>query len=69
LLVGAAEVRRESAGGSVYGYYLPDDAARDAAVSTAREVLGDDRYEDALDRGRSLSFEEAVRAVTDDAGG
>ncbi len=62
VLVGAAEVMRESAGGTVYGYYLPDDAARDAAVAAAREALGKDRYEDALDEGRTLRFDEAVAA-------
>lgn len=63
-LVGAAEAMREAAGGRVYGYYLPDDAARDAAVDAAREALGEERYADALDRGRALGFEEAVVEVT-----
>ena len=60
LLLGAAQSLRETVGSNVYGYYLPDDAARDAAAARARAELGDDAYDDALDAGRALEPHEVA---------
>jgi hypothetical protein len=60
LLLGAAQGLRESVGSSVYGYYLPDEAARASAARDAREVLGADPYDDAVDRGRGLDVAAAA---------
>ena len=60
VLLGAADAVREVAGGQVYGYYKPDDARRAAAAASARAVLGEDVYGDAVDAGRGLNPDEAV---------
>jgi tetratricopeptide (TPR) repeat protein len=59
-LLGAAVGLRETVGWTVYGYYRPDTALRERAAAAARDALGDDRYENALDHGRSMSFAEAI---------
>jgi glycosyltransferase involved in cell wall biosynthesis len=61
VLVGAAEGVRELVGGEVYGYYQPDPALLAGAVTASRAALGDDAYDDALDGGRALSADEALR--------
>ena len=60
LLLGAAQALRETVGSNVYGYYLPDAAQLDGAAAAARAALGDDRFEDALDAGRSLDPDAVV---------
>ncbi|TKJ34209.1 helix-turn-helix domain-containing protein [Blastococcus sp. CCUG 61487] len=60
-LLGAAQVLREIVGSTIYGYYQPDLALRDAAAAAARATLGEDGYADALDEGRSLDPEQAVQ--------
>ena len=62
-LLGAAQGMREAAGATVYGYYRPDDALRAAAAAQARVVLGDDAWDDAVDEGRALEVDDAVRYV------
>ena len=70
LLIGAAKGIRETTGAQGYGYYRPDPEAAAKAVDEARRRLGDDRYDDALDMGRALQPDEAVRlALGDRAGG
>ena len=59
VLVGAAQGFREVVG-SVYAYYVPDEALREAAEKAAREELGEDAYDDAVDVGRSLDLPGAV---------
>jgi predicted ATPase/transcriptional regulator with XRE-family HTH domain len=61
LLTGAAQAIRETIGAHGYGYYRPDPEAAAKAVDEARRHLGDDRYDDALDVGRALQPNEAVR--------
>jgi predicted ATPase/transcriptional regulator with XRE-family HTH domain len=61
LLIGAAQAIRETIGAHGYGYYRPDPEAGAKAVDEARRLLGDDRYDDALDVGRTLPPDEAVR--------
>ncbi|MGH3453844.1 MAG: hypothetical protein ACRDP2_05460 [Nocardioidaceae bacterium] len=51
----------ETTGVQGYGYYRPDPEAAAKAVDEARRRLGDDRYDDALDLGRALQPDEAVR--------
>jgi tetratricopeptide (TPR) repeat protein len=60
VLLGAAGALLEQAGFQVYGYYLPDTARRDAAASAARDALGPDGYDDAVDEGRALGLDGAV---------
>ncbi len=60
-LLGAAQALREVVGSTVYGYYQPDLALRDAAAASARATLGEDGFDDAVDEGRSLDPEQAVR--------
>jgi predicted ATPase/DNA-binding XRE family transcriptional regulator len=60
LLFGAAQGIRESIGNRGYGYYQPDPDLARQAESAARARLGDDAYDDALDRGRSLDPENAA---------
>jgi tetratricopeptide (TPR) repeat protein len=60
VLLGAAQAIRETVGSNVYGYYLPDLQARDAAAAAALEQLGQDAYEDAVDAGRASEPGEAI---------
>jgi predicted ATPase/DNA-binding XRE family transcriptional regulator len=63
LLLGAAQSIREAVGARGYGYYRPDPQAIAAAAAEARGLLGDDRFDDALDTGRGLGPDEAVILV------
>ena len=66
VLVGAAEAAREAVGSAVYGYYRPDMERHARAVASAREHVGADTFDDALDTGRSLTPEESITyALTD----
>ena len=60
VLLGAAQVIRETIGSRGYGYYRPDPAATEGAAREAQRHLGEDRYDDALDLGRRLSPDEAT---------
>jgi predicted ATPase len=60
LLLGAAEALRELVGATVYGYYQPDPALREGAAATARAVLGDKAFDDAVDEGRRLDADQAA---------
>jgi predicted ATPase len=60
LLLGAAQGIREAIGSHGYGYYRPDPVAMANAAEEARQHLGTDRYDDALDTGRSLTPERAA---------
>ena len=59
LLLGAAQAIRETIGARGYGYYRPDPAATQGAAREARQVLGAEPYDDAVDLGRRLSPEDA----------
>lgn len=59
LLLGAAQAIRENIGSQGYGYYRPDPAATQRAAREARQRLGPERYDDAVDLGRRLSPEDA----------
>jgi predicted ATPase/DNA-binding XRE family transcriptional regulator len=60
LLLGAAQAIREAMGSRGYGYYRPDPDAVAAAEDAARQRLGPDRYDDALDAGRAMSSHDAA---------
>ncbi len=60
-LLGAAQAMRATVGATVYGYYQPDVALRDAAAASARAVLGDDGFDAALDEGSRLDPDEAAQ--------
>jgi predicted ATPase len=65
VLLGAAQGLRETVGGTVHGYYKPDEALRAATVRAARSALGADGFEDAVDEGRALEPSQVVElAVT-----
>ena len=65
VLLGAAQVIRETIGSRGYGYYRPDPATTEGAARDARQHLGEDRYDDALDTGRGLSGTEAAAMLGD----
>jgi predicted ATPase/DNA-binding XRE family transcriptional regulator len=69
LLIGAAQAIRETTGVQGYGYYRPDPEVAAKAVDEARRRLGDDRYDDALDVGRTLQPDEAVRLALGERAG
>ena len=60
VLLGAAEGLRETSGHATYGYYRPDEEAGRRASSEARDRLGAEEYDDALDAGRAMEPGEAV---------
>ena len=65
LLFGAGEVMRAQVGAKV----LPVEAAARARwVAAVRDALGDDAFLMASDRGRSLSWDEAVAVAIGDSG-
>ena len=60
VLLGAAQGIREMIGTVGYGYYRPDQELAQRAEGEARERLGDDTFDDALDAGRTLEAGQAV---------
>jgi drug/metabolite transporter (DMT)-like permease len=60
LVTGAAEGSLREVGAPVYHYYLPDPSLKERAVAEARAALGDAAFEEARERGREMSFEQAV---------
>ena len=59
-LLGAATGLRETVGADVYAYYLPDEAMRTESERAARDVLGEDHYQDGFDAGNALTLDDAV---------
>ena len=59
-LLGAAEGLLEVLGAPVYTYYKPDPSLYERTVSAARSRLGDAAFEEARERGRMMTFEQAV---------
>ncbi|HET7691094.1 MAG TPA: helix-turn-helix domain-containing protein [Nocardioidaceae bacterium] len=60
LLLGASTGLRETVGADVYAYYLPDEAARAGAHSSALAALGEDAFADAFDSGKELELAQVV---------
>jgi tetratricopeptide (TPR) repeat protein len=67
VLLGAADALLQEVGAPVYNFYNPDPSLQERAVSEARAVLGDAAFEEARERGREMTFEQAVEyALKDD---
>lgn len=60
VLAGAAEGMLGEVGAPVYNFYRPDPLLKSRASEKARKELGEAAVEKLRDRGRALSFEEAV---------
>jgi len=60
LLLGAAEALLEEVGARVYNFYQPAPSLRERAVAEAHAVLGEPAFEEARERGRGMTFEQAV---------
>jgi predicted ATPase len=69
VLFGAAQGIRESVGTVGYGYYRPDEQLSHQAAASARSELGGDRYDDALDSGRTLEPADAAAFALDHTAG
>nr|CAA9360683.1 MAG: hypothetical protein AVDCRST_MAG46-3250 [uncultured Nocardioidaceae bacterium] len=69
VLQGAAQGIREAIGTVGYGYYRPDEQLAGQAAEQARDHLGEDRFDDALDAGRALEQADAVALALDPAAG
>ena len=65
-LFGAAEVLLEEVGARVYNYYVPDHSLQERAEAEARAALGDAAFEEARERGRAMTFEQAVEYALED---
>ena len=67
LLLGAAQCLREGGGGSAVYTYRPDRSLRERTMDTTRVLLGEPGFEEARERGRAMTFEQAVEyALGDD---
>jgi tetratricopeptide (TPR) repeat protein len=60
VLIGAAQVLRATVGTAVYAYYVPDVALHAAVEQTARQQLGEQGFDAAVQRGRGLDLAGAV---------
>lgn len=68
VLIGAAEGSLREVGAAVYNFYQPDPSLRERAVAEARVILGDAAFEDASERGREMTFEQAVAYALSETG-
>jgi non-specific serine/threonine protein kinase len=59
-LFGVAQGLLEAVGSPVYNYYEPDPSLYKRTLSTARSRLGEAAFEEAWDRGRAMTFEQAI---------
>ena len=60
VLIGAAEGSLREVGAPVYNFYNPDPSLVERASAGARDALGDAAFEDLRERGRAMTFDEAV---------
>lgn len=60
VLIGAAERMQWELGASVYNFFRPDPSLRKHAVAEAHEHLGETAFEEAQERGRGMTFEQAI---------
>jgi hypothetical protein len=67
VLLGAAQGVREELGDVIFAYYRTDRARLQRSADHARLELGDDAFEDGLDRGRAMTTDEAVAFARDRA--
>jgi hypothetical protein len=66
-LLGAAERLLEEAGTSVYNYYKPDRSLYERTTASVRSRLGEVGFEEACERGREMTFEQAVACTLSEA--
>ncbi len=59
-LIGAAEGLHEAVGVPVYIYYEPDRSLYERTMAAVRSELGEEAFEEARERGREMTFEQAV---------
>jgi hypothetical protein len=59
-LIGAAEGLHEAVGVPVYVYYEPHRSLYERTVAAERSQLGGEAFEAARERGRKMTFEQAV---------
>jgi tetratricopeptide (TPR) repeat protein len=59
-LFGTAEGLLEAVGSPVYNYYEPDPRLYKRTLSTARSRLGEAAFQEAWERGRAMTFEQAI---------
>ena len=59
-LIGAAEGLHEAVGVPVYVYYTPHRSIYERTVAAVRSRLGQEAFEEARERGRMMTFEQAV---------
>ena len=59
-MIGAAEESLREVGAPVYNFYAPDPSLKERASSEARASLGDAAFEELRERGRAMTFEDAV---------
>jgi predicted ATPase/DNA-binding XRE family transcriptional regulator len=64
-LIGAAEGLHEAVGVPVYLYYEPHRSRYERTVSAVRSQLGEEAFEEARERGREMTFEQAVGYATE----
>jgi predicted ATPase len=67
VLIGAAEGSLREVGAPVYNFYRPNLSAGERAVSEARAGLGEAAFEEARERGRRMTLEQAVEYAIEDA--
>jgi hypothetical protein len=68
-LFGVTEGLLKAVGSPVYDYYEPDPRLYERTLSTARSRLGQAAFEEAWDRGRAMSFEQAVVYALEEGNG
>ncbi|HZG62410.1 MAG TPA: helix-turn-helix domain-containing protein [Rubrobacteraceae bacterium] len=59
-LIGAAEGLHEAVGVPVYVYYEPHRSMYERTVAAVRTWLGEEAFEEGRERGREMTFEQAV---------
>ncbi len=67
-LFGAAEGLLEVLGAPVYTYYKPDPSLYERTMSITRSRLGEAAFEEERERGRAMTFEQAVGYALQDYG-
>ncbi len=67
MLLGAADGLLRQVGALVYNFYNPDPSLQERALAEARSVLGEAAFEEARERGREMTFEQAVEYALDNS--
>jgi non-specific serine/threonine protein kinase len=59
-LIGAAEGLHEAVEVPVYSYYEPHRSMYERTMATVRSQLGEEAFEEARERGREMTFDQAI---------